>query len=445
MSFTTGGLDSSKHTNYVVGMVMGVDDFQQEHAYLAARSASLARQVAGSGLSSGLQLSVNGSTVSVTPGSAVDASGEMVTVPTQQCADLGDWVTQNQSQLPQTSGEATFYVVLSYATSLTDPVAIPPGVHSSVASLTAPSRVQDSFQLELTTQAPDQTEQSADEAFATWMSQLTYVDEGTATIQDLLTALAQAVAAESSPPAPVTLAPPPASLEIPTDQAAQFFRAALRAWTAELSPQAQIASGGTPSPGAILIGTLTAELETTDAGDATLVPGSASVTAGGGPVVTSTQLLQELISPAVTRPAGIGRAVAAGRFELVRESAKSRPRLRTEYGENLEAHLEPRPGTPEKDAGEEEDRAHELYIRLRLRDGYHSNHEYIVNSLPIVEAHGARYVVEQVYDPPRHGAGSRSGPFMLRLSPAAGTAHSLRVGVSVHITDLGHRGGAPPS
>ena len=383
--------------------------------------------------------------VSVTPGSAVDTSGQTVTVPSQQCADLGDWVTENQDQLTQSSGDATFYVVLSYGTSLTDPVAIPPGVNSSAASLTAPSRVQDSFQLELTTQAPDQTEQQADEAFAAWMSQLTYVDEGSATIQDLLTALAQAVAAESSPPASFALSPPPATLEIPADQAAEFFRAALRAWATELSPQAQTASDGTSSPGAILVGSLTAQLETTPAGDVMLVPGSASVTAGGGPVVTSIQLLQELISPALTRPAGVGRAVAAGRFELVRETAESRPRLRTEFDENLEAHLEPRPGTPEHEAGDEEARAHELYIRLRLRNGYHADHEYIVNALPIVEAHGARYMIEQVYDPPHHGVGSHQGPFMLRLSPAAGTAHSLRVGFSVDVTDLGHRSGEPPS
>ncbi len=38
--------DPRKHVNYVLGMVLGVDDFNQEHAYLSGRDRLAARELA---------------------------------------------------------------------------------------------------------------------------------------------------------------------------------------------------------------------------------------------------------------------------------------------------------------------------------------------------------------------------------------------------------------
>src|SRR5258706_16034791 len=49
--------DLTKHVNYAQGMVLGVDDFVQEFAYLAGRDRWLARDLLGFGTGSGLQVS----------------------------------------------------------------------------------------------------------------------------------------------------------------------------------------------------------------------------------------------------------------------------------------------------------------------------------------------------------------------------------------------------
>src|SRR5437763_106871 len=48
--------DPSKHVNYTLGMVLGVDDFTQEFAYLSGRDQRLARDLLGYGTVSGLRL-----------------------------------------------------------------------------------------------------------------------------------------------------------------------------------------------------------------------------------------------------------------------------------------------------------------------------------------------------------------------------------------------------
>jgi len=48
----------AKHVNYTLGMILGVDDFVQEFAYLSSRDQSLARDVVGYGTVSGLRIAL---------------------------------------------------------------------------------------------------------------------------------------------------------------------------------------------------------------------------------------------------------------------------------------------------------------------------------------------------------------------------------------------------
>jgi hypothetical protein len=54
VSPTPAPLDPSKHVNFTLGMVLGVDDFGQEFAYHSARDKWLARDLLGAGTVRGL-------------------------------------------------------------------------------------------------------------------------------------------------------------------------------------------------------------------------------------------------------------------------------------------------------------------------------------------------------------------------------------------------------
>ena len=53
-------IDVSKHVNFTLGMVLGVDDFDQEFAYLSARDRWLARDLHGYGTTCGLAVTHRG-------------------------------------------------------------------------------------------------------------------------------------------------------------------------------------------------------------------------------------------------------------------------------------------------------------------------------------------------------------------------------------------------
>ena len=101
---TTSTPDPTKHVNYNVGMVLGVDDFTQEFAYLSGRDQWMARDLIGYGTVRGLKVateidSVKGPRVIVDPGVAVSPSGQMICVPTAQCAYLKDWVAEHPADV----------------------------------------------------------------------------------------------------------------------------------------------------------------------------------------------------------------------------------------------------------------------------------------------------------------------------------------------------------
>ena len=54
----TVDFDPTQHVNYAKGMVLGVDDFRQEFAYLSGRDQWLVRDAIGYGTASGLHVFV---------------------------------------------------------------------------------------------------------------------------------------------------------------------------------------------------------------------------------------------------------------------------------------------------------------------------------------------------------------------------------------------------
>ena len=99
MTAVTAGadLDLTKHVNYTAGMILGVDDFTQEFAYLSGRNRWLARDAIGYGTISGLSVHVEkdggkGWRVMIAPGVAISPRGQMICVSSAQCAYLNQWL-----------------------------------------------------------------------------------------------------------------------------------------------------------------------------------------------------------------------------------------------------------------------------------------------------------------------------------------------------------------
>ena len=95
--------DPSKHVNYALGMVLGVDDFTQEFSYLSGRDQWLARDLLGYGTVSGLKVRIEkddkGPRVLIEPGVALSPRGQLIRVTPAQCAYLNPWLAANNEKL----------------------------------------------------------------------------------------------------------------------------------------------------------------------------------------------------------------------------------------------------------------------------------------------------------------------------------------------------------
>ena len=239
-------LDLTKHVNYTSGMILGVDDFTQEFAYLAGRDRWLARDALGFGTVSGLQVAVDreGGTrprVSVLPGVALSPRGQLICVSTAQCAYLNEWLAANVEELkkaaPVTSPpteaappeDVTLYVVLCYRECAVDTVPVPGEPCRSEDELLAASRIQDDFSLELRLKAPAQPEEEKTREFVAWLKEIKIVETGDSTpLADFKTA----VRAKWLPETVTT--PPPESVQLKVKDVPEYMRAAFRLWATEL-------------------------------------------------------------------------------------------------------------------------------------------------------------------------------------------------------------------
>ena len=248
--------DPGKHVNYTLGMILGVDDFVQEFAYLNGRDHALARDLIGYGTVSGLQITietdVRGPRVAVSPGIAVSPRGQTIRVCAPQCAYLASWLTDNRSEIVERvesppGDSVTAYIVLCYRDCPVDPVPIPGEPCRAEDDMMAPSRLRDDFRLELRFDPPDQAEDDALRSFVRWLAQVSVVESGVvSSVADLIVEIRNAADAIASPPGTLDFShsTPPASLKIPAAQRGEYLTAAFRVWVTELRPRLKSESGG---------------------------------------------------------------------------------------------------------------------------------------------------------------------------------------------------------
>jgi hypothetical protein len=277
----TAVFDATQHVNFAKGMVLGVDDFRQEFAYLSGRDQWLVRDAIGYGTASGLRVFVEnegaeGPRLQVTAGSAFVPSGKQVCVGADQCAVINRWLAKpdnaaivNQilnggspafsppilSPPAVTSGTISLFLTLCYHDCLTRPVPIPGEPCRSDDELMADSRIADDYRLELRKDPPVQVEEDALRDFVRWLRANVHVVDGSpppdGDAQIWLATLRSAAqawldAASLSPP----LSPPaslstlgdylvdlsPASLTVSQEQVCDLLRVAFRFWVTELRP-----------------------------------------------------------------------------------------------------------------------------------------------------------------------------------------------------------------
>ncbi|HEX6480725.1 MAG TPA: hypothetical protein VF043_17945 [Ktedonobacteraceae bacterium] len=256
-------LDPTKYVNYTPGMVLGVEDFKQEHVYVTGRNQWLARDLIGYGTVYGLEVSFDGQQITVAQGVALSPQGQLIRVPAAQCARLDEWLALpgTQQQLNTFAGPSptnvVLQVVLRYSDCLTDNAPVAGEPCRSADEAMAPSRVLDNFVLELRLAAaqpnlPDQTDEDAVREFAALLDQIQVTnDPGLALTLDQFVGAIRSAVAElklllgttsnvvlASPPA-FTYGSPATPLYIPAANASEYMRTALRIWVTEIRPQLQ--------------------------------------------------------------------------------------------------------------------------------------------------------------------------------------------------------------
>jgi hypothetical protein len=251
--------DPAKHVNYQLGMVLGVEDFVQEFAYLIGRDQWQARDLIGYGTARGLRVSfepdgANGPRVVVDAGVALSPRGQLICVKTAQCASLNQWLAANAQAVSDrigspVAGAVTVYVTLCYRDCPTDDVPIPGEPCRSEDELKAPSRLADDFLLELRFDPPAQREEDAVRDFVDWIRQIEISDSAPAStpLDQFLKAIRDAAQPWLSPPSSPLSSPPspadfmfgapPAGLQIRSEDAGAYLRAAFRLWVTELRPK----------------------------------------------------------------------------------------------------------------------------------------------------------------------------------------------------------------
>lgn len=244
----TKAADPTKHVNYVQGMVLGVDDFDQEFTYLSERGQWLARDLSGYGTVSGLAVTIEdsdkGKRVAVSPGVAVSPRGQLIRVAPKQCAVLGEWLKGAvRKNIPTGTTTLPAYVVLCYRDCPIDEVPILGEPCRTEEESMAPSRIVDDFRLELRLDPPPQREEDAVRDFVAWLRQIEIVDVA-ADPQDLKNFLDTIRAAAQELPSPIDFlyGSPPSDLFIPRSEVCEWLRAAFGLWVTELRPLWQSAA-----------------------------------------------------------------------------------------------------------------------------------------------------------------------------------------------------------
>lgn len=301
----TINLDPYKRVRYSNGLVLGVDEFEQEQLYLLTKDQLHNRSLHGYGTVCGLNVFPREEEgvweVVVNPGIAVDKIGRDVRVPQAQCADLNVWLLKNKDVIARWLAdqgspvvdpvELTLHVVLCYEKCATDYVPVPSGPCQSLDKSSVPSRYADHFKLQLQLEAPEQEEEEAIEFLLQLLAgiEISEAPGGLDVIEIENIVRAFEVPGSPSPALHMSAANAPALID-----------AALRVWVTEirpgLLPEGRNCVAGPPRDECINLGRVKLLIEDTHTElGYRLLPGSVEVDQVDRPILLQSRLLQEFL------------------------------------------------------------------------------------------------------------------------------------------------------
>ena len=187
ISFAQGSSDCLQRVNYKFGLVLGVDEFVDEQCYFLEKEYQHNRSLHGYGTVSGLLVSAGerGEDIElqVERGMGIDQYGRVFIVRNTQCASLLSWLQDH----PLQPGNQTIYVVARYSECEAALVPIAGQPCATSDQLMAPSRLQDSFAIELVLEPPDHQARDAVVNLSEFLSRFR-ADPNAADLGDLGTA-----------------------------------------------------------------------------------------------------------------------------------------------------------------------------------------------------------------------------------------------------------------
>lgn len=309
---STGTLEPDLRVNYQFGLVLGVDEFEQEDLYFRTRDERAARTLHGYGTTVGLHVSAARPIVApddvearVEPGVAVDQYGRPVVLPTAQCARIGAWLAAQEAAATaasepsplaahlRPSGDLTLYIVAEYAECADALVPLPGNACGTDDDVMAPSRVRDSWQLGFRWEPPAMPHWDGVRELADLLLPVE-IDDGSPIVSDE-DALAQHIRA-LAPGAAAPLLPLPAMPRLPRSEARAALDRLLTIWITEVRPLLApelIEPGG---EAAVLLSTITVVPAAPFDGAHPVIDDFALPDDEGRPYLAPTQLIQELVA-----------------------------------------------------------------------------------------------------------------------------------------------------
>lgn len=297
-----GTLDPAKRVHYTLGLVLGEDEFLQEQLHFLERDRLHNRLLHGYGVACGLGVSTapegGDVEVRVEPGLAVTPRGHVVRVPEAQCARLNAWLLRHRDEVlgrlgsPPAPGPLPLYVRLCFRECETDPVPIPGGPCRSQEDSLAPSRITESFELELALDPPEQAEEDMVRRFGELLGRIDIDDSGPSDVtEEEMEGLVRALLEAGSPPSGPASPPGSNVIHLHPDEARRILRAAYRVWVAEVRPAIPGAGcAAEPTEDCVLLARLDLDLDEDLALD-----GDPEVSDDRRPILLHTRLLQEML------------------------------------------------------------------------------------------------------------------------------------------------------
>ena len=297
-------LDPYKRVKYSMGLVLGVDEFEQEQTYFLGRNRLHNRALHGYGTICGLDITIDGDSVRVTSGLAVDPQGREIRVTPDQCASINDWLEKNQEAVENRYGpllgsppySLPLYIVLCYLECETDSVPIPGAPCRSQEETMAPSRITESFELKLSLDPPAQVEEEAVGRFGELLDRIEITSEpGVFVTREEMEELVRGLTDETGSPPDPNSPPVSETLRLHPGEARDILGAAFRVWVTEVRP-ALLGDGtncltGPPDELCILLGQL--DFDVVEVGGKLQVSGDITVNEDNRPILLHTRLLQE--------------------------------------------------------------------------------------------------------------------------------------------------------